>query len=97
MAFQTVINLIIAFMWMFLSETYTGTSFFLGFVLGLILLLLLDRFVPGSFYLHRAIKILQLILLFIPEFITSTIHIAILIYKPNLNVELGIFYYPLEL
>lgn len=96
MAFQIVINLIIAFMWMFLSETYTGTSFFLGFVLGLILLLLLDRFVPGRFYLHRVIKIIQLILLFIRELITSTLDIAKLVYKPNLNVEPGIFSYPLE-
>lgn len=96
MAFQIVINLIIAFMWMFLSETYTGTSFFLGYVLGLILLLLLDRFVPGRFYLYRVIKIVQLILLFIRELITSTIDIAKLAYKPNLNVEPGIFSYPLE-
>lgn len=96
MAFQIVINLIIAIMWMFLSETYTATSFFLGYILGVFLLLLLDRFIPGKFYLYRAIKIAQLILLFIGELITSTLDIAKLVYKRQLNVEPGIFSYPLE-
>lgn len=96
MPFQIVINLIIAFMWMFLSESYTGISFFLGYILGVLLLLLLDRFVPGKFYLYRVIKIIQLVLLFIRELITSTIDIAKLVYKPKPNFEPGIFSYPLE-
>src|SRR5699024_10013331 len=96
MPFQIIINLIIALMWMFLSETYTATGFLLGYLLGIFLLFLLNRFVPGRFYLHRVMKIIQLVLLFIKELVISTIDIAKVVYKPKLDVEPGIFTYPHE-
>ena len=97
MAFQIVINLIIAFMWMFLSESYTASSFFGGYLLGILLLLLLNRFLPGTFYLKRFIKIIRLILLFIKELISSNIDIVKLVYTPKPEVEPGIFELPTEL
>ncbi|HLR80590.1 MAG TPA: Na+/H+ antiporter subunit E [Bacillota bacterium] len=97
MAFQIVINVIIAFMWMFLSETYTFTSFLSGYIIGVLLLLLLNRFVPGKFYLHRVVKIIQLIFLFVKELIASNIDIVKLVYKPKLDVEPGIFALPVDL
>src|SRR5699024_2543851 len=97
MAFQIVINVIIAFMWMFLSETYTFTSFLSGYIIGVLLLLLLNRFVPGIFYLHRVGRIIQLFLSFVKELIASIIDIVNLVYKPKLDVELGIFALPVDL
>jgi len=97
MAFQIVINLVIAIMWMFLSETYTLTSFIAGFILGIILLLLLNRFIPGRFYLDRFVKIIQLIFLFIKELIKSNIDIVKLVYTPKPDIEPGIFAYETEL
>lgn len=96
MAFQIVMNLIIAFMWMFLSETYTVSAFLFGYILGVLLLMLLDKIVPGKFYLNPLIKIIKLGLLFIKELFVSTIDIAKLVYTPHLNIEPGIFSYPLE-
>ena len=61
MAFQIVINLIIAMMWMFLSESYSISSFIAGYVLGILLLLIMRRLLPGRFYLERFFKIIQLI------------------------------------
>lgn len=97
MAFQIVINLIIAFMWMFLSESYSASSFIGGYLLGILLLLLLNRFIPDTFYLKRVFKIISLILLFIKELIFSNIDIVKLVYTPKLDVEPGIFQLPIEL
>lgn len=97
MTFQIVINVIIAIMWMFLKETYSFESFIGGYIVGLLLLLLLNRFIPDSFYLRRFFKVIQLILLFIKELISANWDIVKLVYKPKLKVEPGIFALPTEL
>ncbi|GEN31027.1 multicomponent Na+:H+ antiporter subunit E [Cerasibacillus quisquiliarum] len=97
MAFQIVINLIIAMMWMFLSESYSISSFIAGYVLGILLLLIMRRLLPGRFYLERFFKIIQLILLFIKELIKSNIDIVKLVYTPKPDIEPGIFAYETEL
>lgn len=96
MAFQIVINFIIAIMWMFLSESYSATSFISGYILGVVLLLILNRFVPGTFYVKRCYKIALLILLFIKELIFSNIDIVKLVYKRHPAFEPGIFALPLD-
>ncbi|MBU5265847.1 Na+/H+ antiporter subunit E [Virgibacillus proomii] len=97
MAFQIVINLIIAFMWMFLKESYSVPSFISGYILGIVLLLILRRFIPDTFYLKRVIKIINLILLFIKELVSSNIEIVKLVYTPKPDIEPGIFALPTEL
>lgn len=96
MPLQIVINIIIAIMWMFLSETYNFSSFLVGYILGIVLLFVLRRFIPDSFYMKRAWKFLQLILLFIRELILSNIDIVKHVYKPKLNVQPGIFALPVD-
>ncbi|MBM7554686.1 Na+/H+ antiporter subunit E [Thalassobacillus pellis] len=97
MNFQIVINIVIAILWMFLSESYTFTTFFVGYMLGIALLFLLQRFIPDAFYLQRVGKILSLIILFIKELLLSNIDIVKLVYKPKLDIEPGIFALPTEL
>lgn len=97
MAIQIILNLLIAFLWMFLSESYTIVTFFLGYVLGLVLLFFLGRFIPDTFYFNRIYRIFKLILLFIKELIVSTWSIAKLVYKPKLDVQPGIYTLPTEL
>lgn len=97
MPFQIIVNIIIAVMWMFLTESYTFSAFFSGYIIGILLLLILRRFIPGSFYMKRVFKIVQLILLFIKELILSNIDIVRHVYKPKQNFEPGIFALPTEL
>ncbi|WP_284140480.1 MULTISPECIES: Na+/H+ antiporter subunit E [unclassified Virgibacillus] len=97
MTFQIVINLIIAFMWMFLSESYSFASFVAGYLCGIFLLFLLRRFIPGRFYMHRVLSILKLILLFIKELLLSNIEIVKLVYTPKPEIEPGIFALPTDL
>lgn len=97
MAFQILVNIIISFMWMFLSESYTFETFIYGYVIGAVLLLFLHRLFPGTYYLRKVYKVIVLILIFIRELILSNISIVKMVYGPKLNFEPGIFSYPIEL
>ncbi|SFJ18508.1 multicomponent Na+:H+ antiporter subunit E [Halobacillus dabanensis] len=96
MPLQIVLNIIIAIMWMFLSETYNFTSFLVGYILGIILLFVLQRFVPDSFYMKRTWKFFLLILLFVRELILSNIDIVKHVYKPKMDMKPGIFALPID-
>lgn len=97
MTFQMIINGIIAFMWMFLTESYTFSSFIIGFIIGAVLLLVLNRLFPGTYYVYRLYKIGVLLLIFIRELILSNLSIIKMVYSPKLDVEPGIFAYPTDL
>jgi len=97
MPFQIVLNIIIAIMWMFLSESYQFSTFIVGYLLGIGLLFTLRRFIPDSFYLQRVSKFIKLILLFVRELILSNIDILKVVYSPKLDIEPGIFTLPTEL
>ncbi len=97
MPFQIVINLILAVMWMFLSETYNFKTFLVGYLLGIALLFLLQRFIPDAFYLRKVGKVFNLILLFIRELLLSNIDIVKHVYRPKLDIQPGIFALPTEL
>jgi len=96
MAFQIVIHLIIAFLWMFLSESYTVLSFLFGLIIGAFLLLLLNRFFEGPFYLKRIYKIIVLCLIFVRELILSNIEIVKHVYRRKPTFEPGIFAMPID-
>lgn len=97
MAIQIIFNLLIAVLWMFMTESYTFVTFLIGYIIGIALLFLLRRFIPDAFYFKRVLLMIKLILLFLKELIGSTWQIAKLVYKPKLNVEPGIFALPTEL
>src|SRR5699024_9513765 len=97
MAFQIVVNLIISFMWMFLSEIYTLVTFTLGYIFGIILLLFLIRFFKERFYLERIFKFIVLFLTFIRELIVANIDIVKLVYAKYAYFDPGIFVIPIEI
>lgn len=96
MAFQIVVNLAVSFMWMFLSESYTFKTFLFGYVLGALLLLLLNRFFPSKYYLKPTYKFIVLFIIFMRELILSNIDVVKLVYKRNPEIEPGIFKMPIE-
>ena len=54
MAFQILLNFILAFVWMFLSSNYTVSGFIIGYLLGLLCLLSVKKMLPGRFYFAKA-------------------------------------------
>ncbi|HHY20463.1 MAG TPA: Na+/H+ antiporter subunit E [Bacilli bacterium] len=97
MAFQILINLIIAIVWMFLNNDWSPVSFVIGYFIGIFLLFLLRRFLPNRFYLTNVIAVIKLVLIFIRELILSNISVLKLVLAPNLNMQPGIFAYKTEL
>ncbi|RPF55554.1 Na+/H+ antiporter subunit E [Aquisalibacillus elongatus] len=97
MTLQIILNILIAMLWMFLSESYDFLTFFTGYLIGMALLFFLRRFVPDAYYLLRVWKVISLILLFIKELILSTWNIVKLAYVPKLKVQPGIFALPTDL
>jgi len=96
MTFQLILNLLIGVIWMFLSESYSLASFLVGFVIGALLLLLLNRFIPDSYYFKHVKAIGYLIFLFIKELIMANIEVLKWVYKPKLNFEPGIIALPID-
>lgn len=97
MAFQIVIHLLITGMWMILNESYTFGSFLIGLLIGAILLITLQKFLPSDLYLKRIYYILKLLIIFLRELILSNIEIVKLVYQRKPTFEPGIFKYPLTL
>lgn len=90
MAFQILVNLIIAITWMFLQNAYTFPSFIFGYGIGLIILFILRRFLVFNFYLRRVWSIIKLIMLFIIELIKANIDMVKIVLSPKLNNQPGI-------
>ncbi|MBM7586243.1 multicomponent Na+:H+ antiporter subunit E [Bacillus pakistanensis] len=97
MAFQLLLNFFLAFIWMFLSVSFTSKSFFIGFLLGLLIIFAFRRFFTGRFYLLRVWAIISLIVLFIKELILANISVLMAIIRPKLEIKPGIFALPTEL
>ncbi|MCP3740632.1 Na+/H+ antiporter subunit E [Rossellomorea sp. BNER] len=97
MAFQLLLNFFLAFIWMFLSVSFTSKSFFVGFLLGLLIIYAFRRFFTGRFYLLRVWAIISLIVLFIKELILANISVLMAIIRPKLDIKPGIFALPTEL
>lgn len=96
-ALQILINIIIAILWMFLSESYTFAAFFSGYLIGIVLLLLFERLVPDAFYMRRVWKFVKLIILFSRELILSNFQIIKYVYRPGLDLKPVLFTYDLKL
>lgn len=94
MAFQVMLNFMLAFVWMFLSSNYTAAGFIVGFILGVILLFIMRRFFTTRLYLSRVWALIKLSLLFLKELIMANIQVLTVVLKPNLNMQPAFFAYP---
>ncbi|ESU31218.1 cation:proton antiporter [Bacillus sp. 17376] len=97
MAFQILLNFILAFVWMFLKTSYSPASFFVGYFFGLLIIYIFRRFFTSRFYLLRVVAVLNLIYIFTLELILSNIAVIKAVLRPKLNIKPGIFAFPTEL
>ena len=91
MAFQILLNVFLAFIWMFLKVSTEPIDFFVGYFFGLLLLFTFRRFFPTRFYLVRVIAVINLIAIFIKELLLANIAVLRVIIKPKLDIQPGIF------
>lgn len=93
MAFQLIINIILACLWMFLQSSFTMGTFILGFIIGIFLLLFMRRFLGSRFYIWRILALVKLIFNFFKDLISSTVMVARIVLKKDMNIRPGIFRY----
>lgn len=96
MAFQLLLNFMIAFIWMFLHNDWTGPRFVIGFLLGIVVLLGMRRFWP-RLYLEKVWAIIKLILLLLRELIVSSFVVVKAVLRPKLDIRPAILKYTTEL
>jgi len=91
MAFQLLLNVFLAFGWMFLKGSKEADTFIIGYIIGLLLIFLTRRFFTGRFYLYRALSILKLLIIFMRELILANYAVLKSILQPNAKLTPGIF------
>jgi multicomponent Na+:H+ antiporter subunit E len=97
MAFQILLNVFLAWIWMFLKVSYDSVTFFVGYFFGLVIIFIFRRFFNSRFYLYRVIAVFRLFFIFIRELIMSNIAVLKVILKPKLDMKPGIFALKTEL
>lgn len=92
---QFLINLTIAFLWTLLmdEEAFYMSTFVTGYLIGIGIVLLMQRFFGSQFYLRRVYSAIKLLLIFISELFQSSILILKQILSPKLNIKPGIITY----
>jgi len=91
MAFQILLNMVLAFLWMFIKGAYDPVSFIKGYLFGLLVIFVLRRFFNSRFYLFRVWSFIKLTFIFLKELVLSNIAITKIVMKPKLNLRPGIF------
>lgn len=97
MAFQILINILVAGTWMFLKNDWSFPSFYVGYFWGLLLILAMRRFIPGRFYFSRIIAAGKLFFLFLRELLLANVQVIRDILRPKLDIKPGIFALPTDL
>ncbi|PGT89280.1 MULTISPECIES: Na+/H+ antiporter subunit E [Bacillaceae] len=97
MAFQILLNFILGFLWMFLSNDYSSLAFAKGYFFGILILFVLRRFFQHRFYLYNVIAIIKLLYIFLVELVKSNVSVLKVILSPKLNLRPGIFSLETEL
>lgn len=97
MAFQILLNIALAFLWMFIKVSYDSISFVKGYLFGLLVIFFFRRFFYSRFYLFRLWSFIKLTFIFLKELILSNVAIIKIVLKPKLDMRPGIFALETEL
>lgn len=91
MSFQILLNVFLAFIWMFLQNEYNGSTFLVGYFFGCLIILGFRRFFGSRFYILRVLAVISLLYIFMRELILSNISVLKVVLKPKLDMKPGIF------
>jgi Na+/H+ ion antiporter subunit. len=97
MPFQILINLFVAFLWMFLQDDWAFLSFISGYIVGLFVLIILRRFFKKPLYVFFLFAILKLLTVFMHELIVSSIFVVKKVLRRKMDITPGIFKLETEL
>lgn len=96
---QVVLNIVIAFLWVLFQDEdeFKFTTFFSGFLIGLIVIYILHRFFGEEFYLKKIWVAIKFLAVYLYQLITSSIStINYILFKTN-EVNPGLLTYETSL
>lgn len=95
MAAQFLLNLFIALLWVLFKDQshFVPKTFFIGFLIGIVIVFMMRRFFGGRFYIHRLYCVFKLICIFISETFQSAVLVIKQILSPKIDITPGIFKY----
>ncbi|HIV82591.1 MAG TPA: Na+/H+ antiporter subunit E [Candidatus Salinicoccus merdavium] len=97
MAMQIMINITLAFIWVLIVSDLSLGSLLWGYIIGIIPIYIIRRFLPGRFYLVRVYYVIKLILVFARELIKANYELTKIVVSPKIDIHPGFFAYPCEL
>jgi|SRR5690625_837095 multicomponent Na+:H+ antiporter subunit E len=97
MAFQILINILMALIWMLLQNSYSIVDFLVGYLIGIGILFIMRRFLLFDFYLRRVWAFIKLTIIFFRELILANIDMIRVILMPKLDIKPGIVAIPTKL
>ena len=98
MAIQVLINVLLAALWMMLSETYTFGAFIFGYLFGILFVLAALPLLPGKhLYLRPVWKTIVLAGIFMKDLVLANIDVIKIVIQKEIKNEPAFFAYPTEL
>ncbi|WP_213810007.1 Na+/H+ antiporter subunit E [Jeotgalicoccus sp. WY2] len=97
MSFQLLINIVLAFLWVFMNGDFTVGTFVTGYIIGLVAVYILRNFLPGRFYLKRLYWMVRLFLVFIIELVKANVDVVRIVMAPKIDIHPGFYAYPNDL
>lgn len=91
MAFQILLNLFIAMIWMFLVSSLTPQAFLVGYLIGLSIIFVMRRYFDGPFYLSRVWAVVKLIYIFMMELFLANVSVLRIVLQPKMEIKPCIF------
>lgn len=95
MSHQVLGNIIVAVVWVFLQNEFTGQNFAVGYLVGAAFSFFLSRNTGEKFYLRRVVAALELLVVFLYELVVANVKVAYLVLHPKLPVRPGLIKVPL--
>ncbi|ANU23799.1 Na+/H+ antiporter subunit E [Planococcus donghaensis] len=97
MALQILLNFFLAFVWMFMTVSFSPSGFAIGFLVGLGIIILMRRFFSYRLYTSRGWAVVSLFFLFLKELFKSSMQVLFIVIKPNMKLKPAIFELETEL
>ncbi|GGN56099.1 Na+/H+ antiporter subunit E [Oceanobacillus indicireducens] len=92
MALQILLNILIAVLWMFLQSSFTPATFVFGYLIGILILYLMRKFLIVKFDLRkvRIWALVKLFFLFVVELAKANIDMVKVVLNPRMDHQPGI-------
>lgn len=91
MSLQILLNFFLAGVWMFITDSFTPAGFTIGYLVGLLLIIMMRRFFSSTLYLYRIWAVIFLFFLFLKELVLSSFAVFKLVIQPKLDIKPAIF------